>query len=1106
MSRDQATPQEERFAALLAAFDDALATGAPPPGDTAPDALRPRLEDDLQCLQLLHHLRPTGPAPAPATPAAPAAACGPRYHLVQLHAVGGLGHVWLAHDVDLGRDVALKELRPERAEDAAIAARFLREARITGQLQHPGIVPVYELVPGESSPNEGADAEPPFYTMRFVQGRTLTDAARAYHERRAGGGAGPIDLATLLNAFVSVCNTVAYAHSRGVIHRDLKGQNVVLGDFGEVMVLDWGFAKVLGQPEEDSVLATGPELPLPADHTQVGIVLGTPAYMAPEQAAGRQDPIDCRTDVHGLGAILYEILTGQPPFRGIDTLEVLRKVREEEPPRPETVCSGVPPALAAICRRALARDPERRYTSATDLGRDVQHWMADEPVTAYRERTRARLRRWARRHKPIVAGLAVLVGTGLTALGLGAFLLEQEQSRTTATRAQAAVDKAATEVRARQALETQLYYHRIALAERELAVKNLNRATQLLAACPENRRGWEWYCLQRLCHADVRTLRSPAAVTGIAFSPDGQHLASAGLEPLVRIWDVHTGQLVRPLQGHSDVVYGVAYSPDGSLLATASWDHTVKIWNAALGQEVRTLLGHTKDVWRVAFSPDGRLLASVSKEAVKVWDVATGQEVRTLGPVGGLERYGLAYSPNGQLVAVTMHDQTVILWNVETGEKVQVFRGHTSTVKNVAFSPDGRLVASGAGDLSRSDRGEVKVWESATGREVFHLRSHTDPIFGVAFSPDGQRLVSASQDQTVKIWDVETGQEVLTLRAHADTVRAVAFSPDGWCLATACVDGTIKLWDAASWADEKPVHLVETLAGHGAAVVGVAFHADGRHLAALSDNQMIRTWDVDTGREREDQRLRIDPQIHALALSPDDRLLATATSDGIVWLLDSKNRKVKRTLRGHPNGPVKSLAFSPDGRRLAVAHWDRTAWVWDTETGKLLLTLKGPADSVTGVAFSPDGKWLAAASYDQTVRLWDATAGKQVHTLRGHLSRVFSVAFSPDGQTLASASNDGTVRLWSPTTGELLRTLTGHASGVYGVAFSPNGRILATASNDWTVKLWDPVAGTEISTLRSHTDRVHSVAFSPDGRRLASASSDQTVKIWDVPPENAEAK
>jgi WD40 repeat protein/serine/threonine protein kinase len=1115
MNSDSNALPDEKLADLLAAYDDALASGIGLPPTDAPAELRSRLEEDLKCLELLNALRPAASGPAQALPLGEV---GERYRLTRLHAAGGIGQVWLAHDNDLGRDVALKELRPERALDGQMQARFLHEARITGQLQHPGIVPVYELVPGRTDAEEGPSPEGPYYTMRFVQGRTLTAAVKAYHEKRAGGTAGPLDLAALLNAFVSICNTVAYAHSRGVIHRDLKGLNVVLGDFGEVMVLDWGFAKRLGtgvrdqesgvrgqesgETEETSEAATGTSegwLQSP-DHTLAGQVVGTPAYLAPEQAAGRRDLIDCRTDVYGLGAILYEILTNRPPFTGDNSKEILRKVREEEPAWPETVCPGVPPALAAVCRRALARDPAERYPSAAALGREVQRWLADEPVEVYREPFTGRLRRWARRHKPAVTALTALIVTGVAALVFGTILLEEEKSRTTEVRAEAAAEKANAEIRTRKALELQLYYHRIARAEREQAVKNLNRATQILAACPENLRGWEWYCLERLCHTDQQTLSGHrAAVAAVAFSPKGRFLASASHDRTVRIWDVQTSQTIRTLSGHADVVYGLAYSPDGIRLATASWDGTVKVWEVETGRELLTFRGHKEPVSRVAFSPDGRRLVSLSPKTVLVWDAATGAELQTLGPPSERNRYGLAYSPDGRFVAVTTQEQTIVLWEVETGREVRVFQGHRSVVKNVAFSPDGQFLASGAGDLVRSEPGEVMVWKTDTGQEVYRLRGHTDPIYGVAFSPDGRRLVSCSEDQTVKVWDLGTGQEALTIRAHADMVRAVAFSSDGTRLASGCADGTIKVWDANPWTDDRPSQEVHTLAGAGARIFRISFHPDGRHLAAASDNETITVWDSLASEGQPLRRIPSDSPTFAAAYSPDGSLLATATSDGVVWLLDAATGKTLRTLASHRLGPIRDLAFSPNGRRLAAASWDRTVHVWDLPLGKMVHLLEGHADAVTAVAFSPDGLFLASASHDQTVRIWNAATGQMLHVLTGHKSRVFGVAFSPDSKTVASAGNDGTVRLWDGATGQERRILRGHGSGVYGVAFSPDGR-LASASNDWTVKLWDPKTGQELRTLRGHGDRVQCVAFSPDGRHLASAGSDQTVKIWEVDP------
>jgi tRNA A-37 threonylcarbamoyl transferase component Bud32 len=419
-----------------------------------------------------------------------------RYVLRGLHAEGGIGQVWLAFDNELGREVALKALRPDRAADPALAARFLHEAHVTGRLQHPGVVPVYELAPGEAP---GSVDEPPFYTMRFVQGRTLTEAIRAYHVRRNAGAASPVEKTTLLTAFVSVCHTIAYAHARGVIHRDLKPDNVALGDYGEVVVLDWGFAKdtagssqqAAGSEDDSSPpVARGPR---PANQSVAGQIMGTPAYMAPEQAGVGRSRIDERTDVYGLGAILYELLTSQPPYPGDDATEVLGRLREGPPPRPNAVRPRVSLALEAICLKAMVRDPADRYPSATAVAREVQHWLADEPVEAYPEPPPARAMRFGRRHPAFMAGALALIVTGLFGAGLAEVRLHQEQALAAEERAKAATSHAQAMERAQEGQQLRMYLHRIALAERTIAAHNPSGAISLLNDCPNHLRNWEWY-------------------------------------------------------------------------------------------------------------------------------------------------------------------------------------------------------------------------------------------------------------------------------------------------------------------------------------------------------------------------------------------------------------------------------------------------------------------------------------------------------------------------------------------------------------------------------------------------------------------------------------
>ena len=351
-----------------------------------------------------------------------------RYTLTRLHAEGGLGKIWIAHDTDLNRDVALKEIKSASAPNPELWKRFLKEAQITGQLEHPNIVPVYELA-------RRKEDDQPFYTMRFLRGQTLRDSIAEFHRRRAGKPANRLELQRqLLEPFAKICEAIGYAHSRGVIHRDLKPENVVLGGHGEVIVLDWGLAKVVGQPDDDVRTAQEPRISVSIEAETKPTVgqVGTPVYMAPEQVEADNALIDSRTDVYGLGAILYEILTSRTPATGSTLGEVFSKIRAGNYPRPREIEPTVPRALEAICGKALARDRSNRYRRSEDLAEDVRRWIVDEPVTVYRDPFAVRLLRWVRRHRTLATTVASAVLLSVIGLSVGVVLIGQARARTEA--------------------------------------------------------------------------------------------------------------------------------------------------------------------------------------------------------------------------------------------------------------------------------------------------------------------------------------------------------------------------------------------------------------------------------------------------------------------------------------------------------------------------------------------------------------------------------------------------------------------------------------------------------------------------------------------------
>jgi len=1096
------------------------------------------------------------PAETTNTPLSP-----PGYELIAEIGRGGMGIVYRARDTALDRDVAVKVLAQRYSVDSVLAERFLREALITGQLQHPGMPAVHQV----GALGDGR----PFLAMKLIKGSTLESILS--HRPDPAAERGP-----LLAIFEAVCQAVGYAHAHRVIHRDLKPANIMVGAFGEVQVMDWGLAKALGEETPAATEALAPTetrawseikpTPETGSHTQAGSMIGTPAYIPPEQAAGELGKVDERSDVFGLGALLAMILTGKPPYAGdsFDAVRVQAMRGKLEPCFARLDTCSAEPELVGLCKRCLAFEPADRPADAGVVAQAVAALRAAADERARRaelERvrvegeqalTQARSAERQMRRRLVIGAAAVLA---LAAVGgLAAVLAVQRRANAAlaaknyelANETQAA-EEAAGEARRRSDAERwQRYRSNLAAAGSAWQLENRAAARRALEAAPAEYRDWEWlHYTSRLDEARL-VLPAGATMTSIAVRPDGQQAAAAGEgDGTVRVWDTATGREIGVLPAHGQGwVRDLVFDSDPRRLLVFFMDGTLESWAPATNdRQVRLRIPYNY-VLGDALSPDHRFLLGLKDTTGQLWDVSAGRKRTDLpGRIHGGAANAAAFSPDGRRLAYSTEDFAIHVWDLEANAEVHVLPGRSSWIRALCFSPDGKRLASGSAYPDNSAR----LWDVATGKEIAVLPGHRNEIFSVAFSPDGTRLATGSRDQTGRLWDGVSGREIATLLGHRGGVNHVVFRPDGRRIITSSSDGTLRVWDAGTGEPLAVLH------GHSGTVKLSVFSSDGALLVSGSEDATVRLWNMALA-ERNGVLRGHRSYVYDVAFSPNGTRAASAAWDGTVRLWDPTNCLQTRPPLMLPAGGapmVIGVCFRPDGKQLASTSGDNQVRVWDAASGKLLrklpcplgdwrlyaraafdskgrmlaaggadgllrlwgadgdepiATLAGHESTVSDAAFRPDGVQLASAGVDGTVRLWDMATRKPAGVLHGHTAAVYRVVYSADGRLLASASHDKTVRLWDAATGEALAVLS-HGSIVYGVAFNPSGTRLAAGCADNTIRLWDvgfarraggkEAADAEVAELRGHDDYVHAVDWSPDGTRLISASGDGTVRVWD---------
>ena len=982
------------------------------------------------------------------------------YELLEEIGRGGMGVVYRARQVSLDRIVALKMLVHRPFETPELAERLEAEARAAAGLHHPGIVAIHEF---------GQHDGQFFFSMEYIEGRSLADVI-------ADSPGQTKDFERAARYLRDIAGAVHYAHEQGILHRDLKPSNILVEVTDAVKVTDFGLAKRIGT---DSGL------------TLTGQVLGSPSYLSPEQAAGRRDQLSPRSDVYALGAVLFELLTGRPPFVADSFESSLVQIRENEAPSPRLLNPRVPRDLETICLKCLEKEPERRYASARELGEDLGRFLNREPIRARPISPVGRVWRWSRR-KPALAGLsaAVLVLFLTILIGLPIALV----------RISRALDRA----------ESQEYASNLSLAQAALDNGVQGTARQFLQAClPESgqpdRRGWEWHYLWNQCVDDALESNrdKPDAVLSIALNPAGDEFVVSRRHGSIELWRWDPLKCVKVLRPRVPGLFTfAAFSPMGDRFATGERG-AVKIWQLPEGGVVRTL---PNDAWAyaIAFSHDGRRIACLDNNGFRTWgidqpvDPYVGIDYR-----GNFYCRGLAFHPDGRLLAFGDPTGKVRILQAENGEVVEEFEAHGKGVACLAYSPDGRLLATAA----RSRAEPIKLWDGQTGELWGELPSQGEVLQALAFT-DNDRLVAAGHDQSVRIWDLESRECSAVLHGVENTIFTLAVAHSRERVLTGDWDGVLAVWPTSPTTPPTNPTLIPEVSGFG------LLTEDGRRVVVSDRMGRIIIWETRPVR----QVLSLDALgegNYGFDVSIEKGLAAFSNVSGrlSVWSV-ARQDFVTNFVYHVPTNSTSALLFIDGGSRLAAGRTHHPAIAWGTDTwrpvrsGDPLLQIlqriiqETQSDTMVpgGWKVSRDGRLMFVYDDNGSSHWFDLRSGRKLRQFHDeHTMAATAVALSPDDRLAASVSTDSSIVIRNIRTRQLVCSWRANNRPISSAAFSPDGRRFVTAhSQGYGLTIWDWATQRSLITIPCDAEGIEQVEFSQDGHRLF-ALGDDTLYIWDTP-------